>query len=58
MKGELTSEFRKHDSDSSGNISVTLWCDIMKKVTGLDLPWRTMKDKIVKTAPSDSNKVS
>lgn len=58
MKGELTSEFRKHDPNSSGTVTATQWCEIMKRITGLDLPWRTMKDKLVKAVPSEPNKVS
>ncbi|XP_067934923.1 serine/threonine-protein phosphatase with EF-hands pef-1-like [Watersipora subatra] len=58
LKGELTSEFRKHDPASSGNITASAWCDSVKSVTGLDLPWRTMRDKLVKSVPGDTNKVN
>lgn len=57
MKGELTSSFRKHDPEHTGMITATQWCDVMKSVTGLDLPWRTMKSKLVKAVSNDTSRV-
>lgn len=58
MKGELTKEFKRKDSDKAGTITATHWCEIMKSVTGLDLPWRTLKPKLVTGAAGDINKVA
>lgn len=34
-------------------MTVTSWCDCMKRITGLDLPWRTMRTKLVKGVTGD-----
>lgn len=57
MKRELTREFKKKDTQSNGTISVTQWCEVMKAVTGLDLPWRTMKPKLVRGDAAEPSKV-
>lgn len=55
LKGELLKEFSKHDKKNAGQISVVEWCDSMKLTTGLDLPWRMLREKLVKT--TTKNKV-
>ncbi|GAB6019054.1 protein phosphatase, EF-hand calcium binding domain [Chamberlinius hualienensis] len=45
----LLKEFRQCDSDNSGRISVNDWCNVMAKTVQLNLPWRMLKDRLVKT---------
>lgn len=35
----------------SGYISVSEWCQAMEETTHLGLPWRMLKDKLVRTDP-------
>ena len=58
MKGDLVREFKKFDAGDTGNISVSNWCESMMSVTGLNLPWRSMRQKLVKGLSSDLTKVS
>lgn len=32
-----------------GYISITDWCNVMEETTHLGLPWRMLKDKLVRT---------
>lgn len=34
-----------------GYISVSDWCQVMEETTHLGLPWRMLKDKLVRTDP-------
>ena len=58
MKGDLVREFKRYDAGDTGSISVSNWCESMMSVTGLNLPWRTMRQKLVKVLSSDLTKVS
>ena len=58
MKGDLVREFKRYDAGDTGNISVSNWCESMMSVTGLNLPWRTMRQKLVKGLSSDLTMVS
>lgn len=35
----------------AGYITVSDWCQVMEQVTHLGLPWRMLKDKLVRTDP-------
>ncbi|XP_050671394.1 serine/threonine-protein phosphatase rdgC [Leptidea sinapis] len=52
----LEATFRCMDKDQSGFISVSDWCFAMEETTHLGLPWRMLKDKLVRTEP-DSRRV-
>lgn len=58
MKNELIHEFKEHDKKNTGNITIANWCESMKSVTTLNLPWRTMRQKLVKGYSSDLTMVS
>ncbi|KPI91275.1 Serine/threonine-protein phosphatase rdgC [Papilio xuthus] len=47
----LEATFRSMDLDQSGFISVSDWCYAMEETTHLGLPWRMLKDKLVRTDP-------
>lgn len=44
----LMEKFQMNDKDNSGKIFISQWCDIMKTVVGLHLPWRLLCPKIAK----------
>ncbi|VEN56607.1 unnamed protein product, partial [Callosobruchus maculatus] len=48
--------FAEADKDDTGYISVTEWCVALEKATGLQIPWRMLKDKLVTIDP-ETNKV-
>ncbi|XP_049810446.1 serine/threonine-protein phosphatase rdgC [Schistocerca nitens] len=48
----LLAEFRTHDPGDTGFITVSEWCAAMEAKTGLTLPWRMLKDKLVSVDPS------
>nr|XP_037877493.1 serine/threonine-protein phosphatase rdgC-like [Bombyx mori] len=47
----LEATFRSLDSEQSGFISISDWCQAMEETTHLGLPWRMLKDKLVRTDP-------
>ncbi|KAG7305375.1 hypothetical protein JYU34_009441 [Plutella xylostella] len=47
----LEATFRNLDSEQSGYVSISDWCHVMEQVTHLGLPWRMLKDKLVRTDP-------
>ncbi|XP_077292785.1 retinal degeneration C [Arctopsyche grandis] len=47
-KLELETHFRSYDRDSDGYITVTEWCASMEDATMLGLPWRMLRDKLVR----------
>ncbi|CAH2091935.1 unnamed protein product [Euphydryas editha] len=47
----LEATFRSMDIDQSGFISISDWCYAMEETTHLGLPWRMLKDKLVRTDP-------
>lgn len=51
-RDQLIEEFRQQDPYDTGFISVSDWCNTMEKRTGLMLPWRMLRDKLVNTDPS------
>ncbi|KAG8240740.1 protein phosphatase, EF-hand calcium binding domain [Homalodisca vitripennis] len=54
---KLLEAFRKADSNNTGLISVTDWCTVMEARTGLSLPWRMLKEKLVSVDSAGSGKV-
>ncbi|XP_041972706.1 serine/threonine-protein phosphatase rdgC [Aricia agestis] len=45
----LEATFRSMDTDGCGYISISDWCYAMEDTTHLGLPWRMLKDKLVRT---------
>uniref|UniRef100_A0A1B6DP80 Serine/threonine-protein phosphatase with EF-hands n=1 Tax=Clastoptera arizonana TaxID=38151 RepID=A0A1B6DP80_9HEMI len=56
-KDKLVEEFVHVDTESKGLIPVSDWCTIMEAKTGLCLPWRMLKEKLVSVDPQGSGKV-
>ncbi|KAG6463231.1 hypothetical protein O3G_MSEX013754, partial [Manduca sexta] len=56
VRRSLEATFRSMDLDQSGYISIGDWCQAMEETTHLGLPWRMLKDKLVRTDP-DTRKV-
>ncbi|UJR31789.1 hypothetical protein I4U23_019267 [Adineta vaga] len=48
-KSRLMKEFQLVDQENTGHISVNDWCDIVTRVLDLQLPWRTLKSRLVDT---------
>ncbi|CAF3894546.1 unnamed protein product [Adineta steineri] len=48
-KSRLMKEFALVDPANTGRISVNAWCDIVSHVLDLQLPWRTLKARLVDT---------
>ncbi|CAF1124254.1 unnamed protein product [Rotaria sp. Silwood1] len=46
-KSRLMKEFRVKDPHQSGRIALNEWCDIVTHVLELQLPWRTLKSRLV-----------
>ncbi|CAG9819498.1 unnamed protein product [Phaedon cochleariae] len=55
-KDKLEEAFSKADPDNTGLISIMQWCVALQEATGLQLPWRMLKDKLVSIDP-ETNKV-
>ncbi|CAL4123229.1 unnamed protein product, partial [Meganyctiphanes norvegica] len=49
---KLQSEFKKHDPNSTGYISVGTWVAVLDEHSHLDLPWRSLRDKLVEVHPT------
>ncbi|XP_015273074.1 PREDICTED: serine/threonine-protein phosphatase with EF-hands 1 [Gekko japonicus] len=49
-KSELIEAFRQHDPNDTGNISPSQWASAMESVLHLDLPWRTLRSRLVQLA--------
>nr|CAD7460299.1 unnamed protein product [Timema tahoe] len=43
----LLEEFKKHDPENTGLITVTQWCTALETRTGLSIPWRMLREKLV-----------
>ncbi|CAF0887943.1 unnamed protein product [Adineta ricciae] len=48
-KSRLMHEFQLFDVQNTGRISVNDWCDVVTRVLDLQLPWRTLKSRLVDT---------
>ncbi|XP_072941598.1 serine/threonine-protein phosphatase rdgC [Epargyreus clarus] len=51
VRRQLEAFFRTMDVGQTGYISVSDWCFAMEETTHLGLPWRMLKDKLVRTDP-------
>uniref|UniRef100_A0A7E4W3M2 Serine/threonine-protein phosphatase with EF-hands n=1 Tax=Panagrellus redivivus TaxID=6233 RepID=A0A7E4W3M2_PANRE len=45
---ELQREFTMHDPQNTGLISVHKWCQCVETITGLNVPWRGLANRLVK----------
>ncbi|XP_076878509.1 serine/threonine-protein phosphatase with EF-hands 1 isoform X2 [Brachyhypopomus gauderio] len=45
---ELMAAFREYDVDGSGRISTMEWTQVVESVLRLDLPWRTLRSRLVR----------
>ncbi|KAI6187965.1 Serine/threonine-protein phosphatase rdgC [Aphelenchoides besseyi] len=43
----LQTEFARLDTAATGSISIASWCDIVEQVTGLNVPWRALANRLV-----------
>ncbi|XP_039375223.1 serine/threonine-protein phosphatase with EF-hands 1 isoform X2 [Mauremys reevesii] len=53
-RSELIAAFRQYDPNYTGRISATEWAAAMESVLHLDLPWRTLRSRLVQLAPDGS----
>ncbi|XP_074843905.1 serine/threonine-protein phosphatase with EF-hands 1 [Carettochelys insculpta] len=53
-RSELIAAFQQYDSNSTGRISATEWASAVESVLHLDLPWRTLRSRLVQLAPDGS----
>ncbi|XP_064609574.1 serine/threonine-protein phosphatase with EF-hands 2-like [Liolophura sinensis] len=51
-KSELMKQFESYDEEKTGKIHSSVWCSCMENILEMDLPWRTLRTKLVK---SDTN---
>jgi hypothetical protein len=47
FNSELQVEFAKIDSANTGTLSINTWCQIVENVTGLNVPWRSLANRLV-----------
>ncbi|KAJ8956154.1 hypothetical protein NQ318_020704 [Aromia moschata] len=52
----IEAAFAESDPENTGYISITEWCVALEKATGLCIPWRMLKDKLVTIDP-ETNRV-
>ncbi|KAL3266411.1 hypothetical protein HHI36_010587 [Cryptolaemus montrouzieri] len=48
-QNKLEMEFQKLDPENTGFITIGDWCKTMESSTGLELPWRMLRNKLVTT---------
>ncbi|OPL21689.1 serine 2 threonine-protein phosphatase with ef-hands, partial [Mytilus galloprovincialis] len=48
---QLVQEFEKYDKSVTGKVKVKEWCEVMEYVMRMDLPWRSLRSKLVKDDP-------
>ncbi|XP_054830265.1 serine/threonine-protein phosphatase with EF-hands 1 isoform X1 [Eublepharis macularius] len=53
-KSELVAAFRKYDPNDTGKISPSQWASAVESVLHLDLPWRTLRSRLVHLAQDGS----
>ncbi|TFK10244.1 epoxide hydrolase 3-like [Platysternon megacephalum] len=53
-RSELIAAFRQYDPNNTGRISATEWASAVESVLHLDLPWRTLRSRLVQLAPDGS----
>uniref|UniRef100_A0A0N4VF29 Serine/threonine-protein phosphatase n=1 Tax=Enterobius vermicularis TaxID=51028 RepID=A0A0N4VF29_ENTVE len=52
---ELQNEYSKMDPMRTGKISIHKWCECVKRVMGLNLPWRALANRLVTLADDGTN---
>ncbi|XP_053561239.1 serine/threonine-protein phosphatase with EF-hands 1 [Bombina bombina] len=50
-RSDLMKAFKVFDKEETGTISISEWASAMKAVLHLDLPWRTLRSRLVQLAP-------
>ncbi|XP_064412961.1 serine/threonine-protein phosphatase with EF-hands 1 [Latimeria chalumnae] len=50
-KTELIAAFKQYDQHGTGRISVNEWASAIESVLTMDLPWRTMRSRLVRLSP-------
>ncbi|XP_066561968.1 serine/threonine-protein phosphatase with EF-hands 1 isoform X2 [Amia ocellicauda] len=50
-RSELIAAFQQYDQSSTGRISISEWAMAVESVLRLDLPWRTLRSRLVRLAP-------
>ncbi|TMW39550.1 hypothetical protein DOY81_015370 [Sarcophaga bullata] len=45
-RNELEAELKKHDPENKGLITVSKWCEAMRKATNLGLPWHLYRPRL------------
>ncbi|XP_060530879.1 serine/threonine-protein phosphatase rdgC isoform X2 [Cylas formicarius] len=50
-KSKIEAEFAALDTGGTGMISIAQWCIGLENVTGLQIPWRLLKEKLVTIDP-------
>jgi len=58
VKTELMKQFKVFDPKETGVITVTQWCGVMSQVLALDLPWRSMRQRLIQADSNQSDMVS
>uniref|UniRef100_A0AAR2IPC8 Serine/threonine-protein phosphatase with EF-hands n=1 Tax=Pygocentrus nattereri TaxID=42514 RepID=A0AAR2IPC8_PYGNA len=53
-RSELMAAFQQYDINNTGRISTNEWAQVVESVLRLDLPWRTLRPRLVRLA-SDGN---
>ncbi|XP_069801494.1 serine/threonine-protein phosphatase with EF-hands 1 isoform X4 [Dendropsophus ebraccatus] len=53
-RSDLIEAFREYDPDGTGRICISEWASAMEAVLHLDLPWRTLRSRLVQLAPDGS----
>lgn len=56
-RDKLMEAFMKLDPNETGTITISEWCDTMESATGLTLPWRMLRPKLVTQLASDPSRV-
>uniref|UniRef100_A0A8D0HRK7 Serine/threonine-protein phosphatase n=1 Tax=Sphenodon punctatus TaxID=8508 RepID=A0A8D0HRK7_SPHPU len=54
QRSELIAAFRRYDPNYTGQISASEWASAVESVLQLDLPWRTLRSRLVKLAQDGS----
>ncbi|XP_030627747.1 serine/threonine-protein phosphatase with EF-hands 1 [Chanos chanos] len=50
-RSELMAGFQQYDKNNTGRISTGEWATVVESVLKMDLPWRTLRPRLVRLAP-------
>lgn len=53
-RSELIAAFKQYDTYNTGTVSTSDWASAVESVLRLDLPWRTLRSRLVRLAPDGS----